>query len=97
MADENIYWNTPTNIISRTFGALVIDIGTSAAYVSSQPCRGCLIKAGPVATVYINFNAAATNTCPQLDQSYIPLPISSLSAINILGTATATVHIIWRN
>jgi len=98
MADELIRRNADLNRTSAGGGVLAIAVGTSAAFISSQQCRSCLIKAGSLATTYIELDGTdATATCARLDETYVPLPVANLSVISLYATAANTVFIIWRD
>lgn len=102
MADEHIYRNTPTNVVSKEWGVAVWS-AAAAAYVSSQQCKECWIITAPGNSVFVNFDATATATngipisaSTVHRQSLGPLPISNLSVINIFPKSACTAWIIWR-
>ena len=96
MGDELILRNVETNRVSASGGVLQIAAG-AAAYISSQQCRGCLIKADSAATtIFVNIDGAATATCAKLDTTFVPLPVANLSCISLYAAAAATCYIIWR-
>ena len=98
MADELLKRNAELDRTSGRAGIVTVHADTTAAFISSQQCRSCLIKGSVIATCYVELDGtAATATCARLDDTYIPLPIANLSMVNIYATATATVFVIWRD
>jgi len=98
MADELIRRNSDLSRTSSKWGILAKGVGTSAAFLSSQPCRSCLIRGSTIATCYIEGDGTdATVTCARLNENYIELPVANLSLINVYATAAATVFVIWRD
>lgn len=96
MADEKIFQNLRLDLVSANVGGLQI-VGGTAAYLSTQQCRSCLVACASNAAAFVNFNAAATATCLVLRQDYLPLPIPNLSIINVYAAAAVTVYVIWRD
>ena len=103
MADEHKYWNTTRDTVSKQWGVVVTSVA-AATYLSSQPCKECLIRIKSGNSAYINFDAAAAATVgfPLTGNSALnmhdlgPLPISNLSTINLFGVAVCTVWVLWR-
>jgi hypothetical protein len=48
-------------------------------------------------TAYMNVDGTATATCAEIDSTWTPIPIASLSAINTYSAATVLVAVMWRD
>jgi len=97
MADELIRRNAELGRTSAN-GGVWANVGGTAAYISSQQCRSCLIKVAGESdvTAFININGTATATCAELDTTWTPLPVANLSMVNVYSASSCAVMVIWR-
>lgn len=65
---------------------------------SAQACRSILVVHSSDNAVYMNIGAVATADSFLIPKDTpIPLPFDNCSRLNFFGTATDTIHLLWRN
>jgi len=102
MGNEHIYWNTPTDRVSKKWGVVVLS-ADAATYVSSQQCTEAWVRVKAGNSVYIAIDGVATatngfplGTISASNDTVGPLPMSNLSSLNVLFLAASTAWILWR-
>jgi hypothetical protein len=95
-ANAGIVKNLTQN--SNDGGVVIVTMTGSDVSPSAKAIQSCLVQRSTGTTAaYMNINAAATSSSFLISGSTLyPVPITDLSMLHFLGTASDTIQILWR-